>query len=691
MEKTKLKIVSVMSLIFILFSFLEGEEKSAKDLSLRFKKWLEEEVVYIITPKEKEVFIQLETDKERELFIEAFWKQRDPTPGTPENEFRAEHYRRIDYANQRFGVGSPKPGWRTDRGRIYIILGEPMSRDSYTTQRELRDTEIWFYNDMTKYGLPLAFNVVFYRKGLGSDFELYSPNNDGPQAFFIQNPQLDPADYVAHYAKLMEMNSAIADISLSLIPGETALVSDRPSLASDLLLQSINYVPQKEIKDLYAEKFLKYKSIVEVEYSANYIDSDYLIQTIKDDSGLFFVHYIISPERLSVGEYGDNYYSRFLLNGSIIDLEGKLIYQFEKEYSLNFDRDKIQSISQTPFQINDMFPLIPGEYIFSLLLKNTVSKEFSSLEQTLSIPDAFTSPEISSLLLCYSTKDMKSAREVMRPFQVNQQLLFIQPKNIFHSSESMTIYFQVYGLTEELIKTGKLEYSFIREEETTKTISRDIKEYSDPKSILEEVSLSEFPAANYTLKVSLRNQSGQGLALQSKNFSLSPVTSFPRPYIQSKALPASNDAINDFRIGSQLFNKGQHREASIEFEKALSKKPGEMDFAVFLAKTYFILKRYKDVETTLTPFLGNENVEYEVYFYLGKSAQASGDFKKAISYFREAISRFGLNIFLLNAVGECFFNLNDIQEAKAAWEKSLEINPDQPEIQRRLAAIKEKK
>ena len=691
MKKTKHRIICLLSLLILIFSSLDGGKKSAKDLPLRFKKWLQEEVVYIITPKEKEVFLELETDRQRALFTEAFWKQRDPTPGTPENEFKTEHYRRIEYANKKFGVGSPKAGWRTDRGRIYIILGEPMSRDSYTSQRELRDTEIWFYNDMTKYGLPLAFNVVFYRKGLGSDYELYSPNNDGPQAFFIQTQQLDPIDYLSHYERLMEINSTIAGVSLSLIPGETSLVSDRPSLSSDLLLQSINFVPQKTIKDLYAEKFLKYKSIVEVEYSINYIDSDHLIQAIKDDSGLFFVHYIISPERLSVGQYGNNYYSRFIVNGNVTDSEGKLIYQFEKEYSLNFSEDKIQSISHTPFQINDMFPLIPGNYNFSLLLKNTVSKEFASFEETIFIPEAFTAPEISPLLLCYSSKEMGSGREVMRPFQIHRKLLFTQPKNIFLSSETMSIYFQIFGLKEELKKTGKLVYSFLKGEETVKTYARDIREYSDPTNILEEVALSEFPAANYTIEVSLKDKSGQELVFRSQNFSVSPVTGFARPFIKFKALPSSHDALNDFRIGSQLFNKEKYEEAAIELEKALNKKPGEMDFAIHLGKTYFILKRYKDIEAVLTPFLEDENIKYEVYFYLGKSAQAMGDFSKAISHFREAISHFGLNIYLLNALGDCFFNLNNIRDAEASWEKSLEINPDQPKIRRKLAAIKEKK
>jgi GWxTD domain-containing protein len=103
--------------------------QSEGELPPRFKNWLEQEVNYIITPLEKEVFLQLQADRERDFFIQAFWKHRDPTPGTPENEFKEEHYRRINYANHQFGRAVPWPGWKTDRGRIYIILGEPRGVD----------------------------------------------------------------------------------------------------------------------------------------------------------------------------------------------------------------------------------------------------------------------------------------------------------------------------------------------------------------------------------------------------------------------------------------------------------------------------------------------------------------------------------------------------------------------------------
>ena len=90
-----------------------------------YTKWLNEDVVYIITHEERDVFLRLETDEERQRFIEQFWQRRDPTPGTPENAFREEHYRRIAYANLHFPTATGTSGWRTDRGRIYITFGPP--------------------------------------------------------------------------------------------------------------------------------------------------------------------------------------------------------------------------------------------------------------------------------------------------------------------------------------------------------------------------------------------------------------------------------------------------------------------------------------------------------------------------------------------------------------------------------------
>ena len=117
----------------------QQQERLRKELETPFKKWLDEDVGYIITDEERKAFRDLATDEEREQFIEQFWLRRDPTPDTEENEYREEHYRRIAYANQNFASGIP--GWRSDRGMIYIKYGPADETETHNGGTEERPFE----------------------------------------------------------------------------------------------------------------------------------------------------------------------------------------------------------------------------------------------------------------------------------------------------------------------------------------------------------------------------------------------------------------------------------------------------------------------------------------------------------------------------------------------------------------------
>jgi GWxTD domain-containing protein len=112
-------------------------------LETPYQKWLDEDVVYIISVDEGRAFRRLRTDDEREAFIEQFWLRRDPTPGTPKNEFKEEHYRRIAFANDNFTAGIP--GWKTDRGMIYMRYGPPDEIDSHGATPSTYPYELWRY------------------------------------------------------------------------------------------------------------------------------------------------------------------------------------------------------------------------------------------------------------------------------------------------------------------------------------------------------------------------------------------------------------------------------------------------------------------------------------------------------------------------------------------------------------------
>ena len=107
----------------------ERNREVHKELSTAYKTWLSQDVAWIISDEERKAFKSLSNDEERDAFIEQFWLRRNPNPDSPDNEFREEHYRRIAYANEHYAAG--KPGWKTDRGHIYISFGKPDSVDSH--------------------------------------------------------------------------------------------------------------------------------------------------------------------------------------------------------------------------------------------------------------------------------------------------------------------------------------------------------------------------------------------------------------------------------------------------------------------------------------------------------------------------------------------------------------------------------
>jgi len=143
-------------------------------VSERYKKWLKEDVVYIVTDQERKEFRNLTSDKQRDEYIAAFWERRNPTPGSGHNSFKEEYYRRIAYANEHFSTGlEPLPGWITYRGRVYITYGPPDSVE--LRPRVSPPTEIWRYALLE--GCPNAV-LTFTDKTGGGDYILSDADVD---------------------------------------------------------------------------------------------------------------------------------------------------------------------------------------------------------------------------------------------------------------------------------------------------------------------------------------------------------------------------------------------------------------------------------------------------------------------------------------------------------------------------------
>ncbi|MDD8031030.1 MAG: GWxTD domain-containing protein [Acidobacteriota bacterium] len=664
----------------------KSTKEQIKALPEKYRKWLEEEVVYIISDREREVFLSLENDRQREIFIEAFWKQRDPNPNTPENEFKEEHYRRLKYANQYFGKESPGAGWRSDMGKIYIMLGEPKQIDRYENLYDLYPTIIWFYQGMAEYGLPNAFSVVFYKPDGAGEYKLYSPIKDGPMRL-MPHYSGDSTDYAQAYQSLIKIEPTVANISLTLIEGEP-LFEMRPSITSDILLnQSIPKAPTYKVQSTYAEKLFKYKDIIEVEYTANYINSDALVSVYQSPAGVYYVHYLIEPEKLSLEKNYGNYQTTVVINGIVTDLDNQQIYQFDRRIPLNLREDQVKMIQDRYMSFQDVFPLVPGQYRLNILFKNFISKEFTSFETTLNIPEQ--TLQMSPLILANRLIRNSQYRGLNKAFLLNDLQFFPSPRNDFVQGDKLYVFFQIWSLTPELKEKGLLTYEVVRENgEVVKSLSKRPAEYPQQNLFFEEFSLEGWLPANYSLKVSLKDDSGQVVLSQKSNFFVSHLSSISRPWVMTQPIEGDSSAAVQHALGIQYWNKKETNRARKYLEAAYRKEPTNALYGLDYCRLLYSEKRYQEVLTVASPFVNQgENDFLEI---IGQSYQALQQYEKAINYYQQYLSYFGTNISVLNAIGECHYQLGNYGEALYAWERSLQLEPNQEKIAKRVKDLKEK-
>jgi GWxTD domain-containing protein len=678
--------LGILTCLLILAPLAAGDKMTLPE---RHKKWLEEEVPYIITSRERDIFLKLRTDRERDVFIQAFWNQRDPTRGTPDNEFKAEHYRRLAYANKFFKRGTPRPGWMTDQGRIHIILGPPRNIESYDHVLGVHPTQVWFYQTDPDSGLPPAFNVIFFKKeGLG-EYILYTPLDYGPQAL-IADPLEGFRDEWAAYSRLLKLEPNLARQTLSLIPSENVQYGGL-SLASNMLLKNISAAPQKKVDDAYAEALLRYKDSIEVEYTANYIGCDAQAQVFRSENGPFVVHFSVEPKRLSLNDYQGTHSTTFDLNGRLSDSSGRTVYQFDKEFRLSLTAAEVESVRKTALAIQDMFPCLPGRYTFDLLIKNTFSKEFATYEVGLIVPSpSEAGPFLGAPLLAYGLEPSPAGSREEVPFRIAGKQAVSQAQKIFTPQDTLFLVFQVFNLPANWGPEGRVQFIYDKEGKTVLVQPRSLAELRTGETIIEAQPLTAFLPGYYDLTIALLDPAGLMVRSQKEHFEVSHAGGIPRPRILAKVLKPENRADWDYALGLQSLNQGAFEEGRAFLEKAYTQDRTQTAFVMGYAQSLFFLKDYGRVRDVLGPLLKREDAPPDVYALLGRSSHALGQYREAIDQYQEYLARAGTNLEILNLVGTCYFQMGDRAAALATWRKSLDISPKQDQIRKLVDSLTQK-
>jgi len=668
----------------------QTRKKSPADLPEAYRRWVQEEVVYIISPKERDVFLQLENDRERESFIKAFWRQRDETPDTEKNEFREEHYRRIAYVNQWFGRDTATAGWRTDQGRVYIMLGEPKEIQRFENVPEIRPVIIWFFDSMGDRGLPSQFNIVFFQPEGKIEYVIYSPIKDGPQKL-LKFYEGDATNAQNAYYKLINIEPAVASVSMTLIPGDSSYAG-APSVATEIMLsQSLPASGYQKVKDDYAEKLLRYKDIIEVDYSANYIGNESTMGVFLDPSGQAFVHLALEPSRLNFEAGAQGFHTEMEIEGRISDAANpaRTVYQFNRSIPFDVNQAQLIAIRNKLFSYQDLFPLIPGRYKMSLLWKNRVSREFTSFEATIVVP---AKDEFALLQPILANKADKSSphRGATKAFLLNGIQLVPSPRNDFQQSDTLSVFSQMANPPADVREGGAIEYAVLRDGQVFKSFVRNVADYPDRATFYEEIPLADYPPANYQLRITVRDAARRSRLTGQVDFYITPMLSLARPFVVSLPHAASTDPESQHILGLEYLAMDDAVKAKPLLQAAHLGEPGESRYALDYAGLLLRDKDYTGVQSLAAPFLADDR-KWDFLQITAKAHQGAGELEPAIVRYKEYLAHFGTNIEVLNAIGDCYFNLGNAAEALVAWERSLQINGNQPQLKEKVAALKDKK
>jgi len=311
-------------------------------LEPRFKQWWE--IVYhISTKEERDIFLSLKSDRDRDMFVNAFWQQRDPTPGTEQNEYRDEIQVRYAYVQKYFGRGTSKPGWMTDMGKFYMILGKPNSVESFDSEPGLYPAQVWYYFGDSTLGLPTYFNITFFKPHNTTEWKFYDPLADGPAALLHMNEgPLNNTDYEGLYNKIKELAPALAMPAITMIPNEIS-PGFRPPLRINIIISNIHESPKKKINLSYATHFLNYKGYVDTDASVNYVENSYLVTVTRYERFPFnFINFSLKPKKISLGysEEKGQYFFNFTLNASLKKGDD-FIYEYKKNYDFYIEPEKV--------------------------------------------------------------------------------------------------------------------------------------------------------------------------------------------------------------------------------------------------------------------------------------------------------------------------------------------------------------
>jgi GWxTD domain-containing protein len=640
MKKTKTAFQIIFCFLLLVCFPLYAQKDAAKE-------WLRE-VEPIITKAEKTVFEGLKTQEDRTRFINSFWKVRDPNPETRENEYKLEYYKRLSYVKKYF------KSTRSDQGRIYMILGEPTERNSYTGGEQVVDSEVWTYYSDNRPGLPPVMNLLFYRRENFGEFRLFYPGMDTTLDILSPGYRSGYERARSAYNHLRGIYAELADATLSVIPGEGHPDMPASATSSSHVFAQIYTLPEKEASDTYLRGFQSIEGVVDVTYSFKEMPGDVSIALSKN-RGYTFLNYSIMPDAIRLRKVADNLHSaRFNLNLRIEDLEGRTIYQQEKNIEFKLDNMEKQALDKKKIMFSGFVPVINGNFTANIVFSNKTTEEFLIHEERLEIDDN-TVP----VLLGFKIEEIQPGG--FMPFSTDKHKISIDPRSVFNKTDSI----KGIVFTED---TPDIRLISIDSEEDPVVVQDVVKQ---GRYYLFTLPLADVSSSNYYLSIETR-----GEEVYRKIVAVLPFLAEKPEGYEWTDPPTSGSAYN-FEIATQYFNTGNIQK-SLEYYNKLPESLWNSVTLPIIAKAYY---RNKDYERVIE-LLEREDVnkDYSVLFLLGNSSLELKQLEKAAEYF-EQLRNYGDTVKINQVLGAIFLSLGEREKAKTYFDRAKELE-NKPEFKK---------
>ena len=365
----------------------KNERALKVELSKPYKKWLDEDVVYIITDEERAAFKQLSNDEERDNFIEAFWQRRDPTPDTEENEYKEEHYQRIAYANEHFAAGVP--GWKTDRGRIYIVYGKPDEIDSHpsggTYERPMEEGggetstypfEDWRYRYLEGIGQEII--IEFVDTCMCGEFHMTLDRSEKDALLMTPNAGLTQWEQMGMANKSQRFQGSGLE-RLGLGPDSAKLQTKE----FDRLEQfaKLQQAPPVKFKDL--EELVNSKVIL------NPMPFDVHVDFVKVTSDTALVPITIQMKNRDITFVNKDGVQRGTVNifARLSTLTGKIVQTFEDTVQVDVPAELLPRTAENASVYYKALPLRPGRYKLNIAVKDVNGDRKGVWSRSIVVPD----------------------------------------------------------------------------------------------------------------------------------------------------------------------------------------------------------------------------------------------------------------------------------------------------------------